>query len=70
MATTEITLVNNAQHERSFGVAHATALLAYEEVNGLSNWAIKPDTGYYYSNGIIYRSNKGANKKPKEPGKP
>lgn len=51
-----------------FGIEHAQALLQYQIEKGIKDWELSPKQGYSLKDGIITRTNKGADKEPSEPG--
>jgi hypothetical protein len=54
--------------EQPFSLAHAEALLQYQDKRGISHWAISPDKGYIYKDGVISATGTGKDKKPRERG--
>lgn len=52
--------------KQPYGIEHAQALLQYQKEKGLSDWELSPKQGYSFNDGIITRTNKGADKEPSE----
>jgi hypothetical protein len=53
--------------KQPFGVEHAQALLQYQQQKGFTDWELTPKQGYSFKDGIITRTNKGADKEPGQP---
>jgi hypothetical protein len=51
-----------------FNIDHAQALLQYQVRKKFTDWELTPKKGYQFKDGIITRTNKGADKEPSEPG--
>jgi hypothetical protein len=52
---------------RTFKVDVAQALLQYQARKKITDWELTPKKGYQFKDGIITRTNKGADKEPGEP---
>ena len=52
---------------KSFKINHAQALLQYQNKKKFTDWELTPKKGYQFKDGIICRTNKGADKEPGQP---
>lgn len=50
-----------------FNIDHAQALLQYQVKKKFTDWELTPKKGYQFKDGIITRTNKGADKEPSQP---